>query len=498
MSIVNYQSLLGKLRYIVLVTVMVLGVGVIQAKPKAKQQPLTAEEQMRLDYYLYAALDASERQSHAQAYFLLEYCYQIDSLNPTVCSMLGAYKQSLYGMKYTPQRVISGDPAYHAYTLIRRAYEGSPHDYWYRYAIASYDEGQHRITMDVLKAMEKREPKNTDVLELHERILRIKHQYKQALAIRDKIDKLTGEPTAYSVVTRYEILNEWGREDQAVQVLDDYLKRNPNDGRMRAMRADIELTRAYKRDDKQAGKRLLDEQIDNPEVPLQAKMKKINQYTEWLGYDMQAQRSILDRLLKQYPKDSDLRERISDFMRDDTTTTDEQFRQFIEESYALLPDNPKWGYMKALLCYRDNDLDSMLIVLENAVAHATEPTTRLPLLILYGDMLGQKGDYPRAFAAYDEVLQLQPEHLGTLNNYAWSLAISGGDLKKAEKMSQRTIQKEGNNPTFLDTYAWILHLQGQDTLALFYIRKALEYAGEEKDSTLYEHYREIKMKAEGL
>ena len=54
------------------------------------------------------------------------------------------------------------------------------------------------------------------------------------------------------------------------------------------------------------------------------------------------------------PANSELREQVVDLMRDDSTTTDEEYRQFIADSYALLPDDPKWGYFKALLCYREN------------------------------------------------------------------------------------------------------------------------------------------------
>ena len=71
---------------------------------------------MRLDYYLYAALQASESNEHAKAFFLLELCNEIDPDNPTVCSMRGAYMQSLYDKKT-------------ALPLLRKAYEGSPDDY---------------------------------------------------------------------------------------------------------------------------------------------------------------------------------------------------------------------------------------------------------------------------------------------------------------------------------------------------------------------------------
>ena len=94
-------------------------------------------------------------------------------------------------------------------------------------------------------------------------------------------------------------------------------------------------------------------------------------------------------------------------------------------------------------------------------------------------------------ATYRQILRLDPNHLSALNNYAYLLAIHGGDLRLAESMSQRTIQAQPDNATFLDTYAWILHLQGQDYLAAFYIQKALRNAAEEEKEEIVKHYKII-------
>lgn len=483
-----------------------------KAKSKPQVAVITVEEQMRMDYYLYAALNASEHNNHPQAFFLLELCYQIDSLNPTVCSMRGSYILSLYGKDK-------------ALPLLRRAYEGSPRDYWYRYAVTAYEAGKRNEAMKVIKTMEKAQPKDQDILELHEHILRHEHKYKQALSIRDKIDKLTGEPTIYSVITRYELLNESGAGDKALRVIDDYLERNPNDGRMRSMRADIDLKAARDKGDVQNGQRLFAQQMQSDDVTLRNKLKLLQANCGWLGYDADEQKRWLIELREQYPyeqeiyqalldheqkqghtsaaleigrtmltmnpTDRNLREKIADLMRDDEKVTEEEVGLFIDESYDVLPDDPKWGYFKALRCWQRQDIDSVIIVLERAIRNADDKLMRVELLELYGDAQGHQQNYAKAFEAYEEVLKVVPSHIGVLNNYAWTLAISGGDLRKAEMMSQQTIQKEANNPTYLDTYAWILHLQGQDTLALFYIKKALENSTN-KDSTIVEHYTIIQ------
>ena len=110
----------------------------------------------------------------------------------------------------------------------------------------------------------------------------------------------------------------------------------------------------------------------------------------------------------------------------------------------------------------------------------TDPTN-MRFLLFRLEIMEQTGAKPKElYALYERVLELDPYNLMILNNYAYHLATHGGDLTKAEKMSAITIQERPSNPTFLDTYGWILHLQGQDQLALFYLNKALWNIGDDE------------------
>ena len=71
--------------------------------------------------------------------------------------------------------------------------------------------------------------------------------------------------------------------------------------------------------------------------------------------------------------------------------------------------------------------------------------------------------------------------------------MPGGDLNKAERMSAITIREEPNNPTCLDTYGWIMHLQGQDELARFYLNKALQNAStDENKNEIIKHLEALR------
>lgn len=96
--------------------------------------------------------------------------------------------------------------------------------------------------------------------------------------------------------------------------------------------------------------------------------------------------------------------------------------------------------------------------------------------------------------AYEAALKFDSRNLGLLNNLAWCLCISGGDLTRAEQLSRYTILHETTNPIYLDTYAWILYKMGDCEGALFYIQRAIQNTTEDTKKEVTTHYKEIKRK----
>ncbi len=103
----------------------------------------------------------------------------------------------------------------------------------------------------------------------------------------------------------------------------------------------------------------------------------------------------------------------------------------------------------------------------------------------------------KTFTAYDNALLFNPDNPGALNNYAYFLAESNGDLDKAYEMSRKAIALNGSS-TNLDTYAWILFRRGEYKEAKDYQAAAIEKAAEEEteggegpSAELYSHYGDI-------
>lgn len=98
--------------------------------------------------------------------------------------------------------------------------------------------------------------------------------------------------------------------------------------------------------------------------------------------------------------------------------------------------------------------------------------------------------------AYTAMLRFEPRNWMLMNNLAWHLCISGGDLKQAEWLSRQTIMAEPSNPIYLDTYAWILYHLGDYQNAFVYIRSALEKTTDELQKEITTHYKAILKKLE--
>lgn len=91
-----------------------------------------------------------------------------------------------------------------------------------------------------------------------------------------------------------------------------------------------------------------------------------------------------------------------------------------------------------------------------------------------GDVLWAAEEKDSAYAAYDRALVYNPDNAGVLNNIAYFMAVDGVNLDKAEKYVTRALHFDPNNPTYIDTYAWVLFKQKDYQAARRQIDKALD------------------------
>lgn len=91
-----------------------------------------------------------------------------------------------------------------------------------------------------------------------------------------------------------------------------------------------------------------------------------------------------------------------------------------------------------------------------------------------GDTYHALGEHTKSDGEYKLCLELNPDNVYVLNNYAYYLSQRKENLQKAESMSARTVKLEPKQATFLDTYGWIKFQMGKYEEALKYLLQAVE------------------------
>jgi tetratricopeptide (TPR) repeat protein len=111
---------------------------------------------------------------------------------------------------------------------------------------------------------------------------------------------------------------------------------------------------------------------------------------------------------------------------------------------------------------------------------------KVQVLSMLGDLKYRMKDADAAYEYFEEALKLNPDEVLILNNYAYFLAEGGQDLKKALKMAEKVMQTEGENSTYIDTYAWVLYKMGKYREAYKVMLRIFEKQ-EERDPEILEH-----------
>jgi tetratricopeptide (TPR) repeat protein len=128
----------------------------------------------------------------------------------------------------------------------------------------------------------------------------------------------------------------------------------------------------------------------------------------------------------------------------------------------------------------DTELKKALILAGN------NTELKVQVLSMIGDLKYRTKDFETAYVYYEEALTLAPHETLVLNNYAYFLAEGNKELDKALKMAEEVMKTDGDNSTYIDTYAWVLHKLGKNKRAYKEMMRIFEKQ-EERDPEILEH-----------
>ena len=112
---------------------------------------------------------------------------------------------------------------------------------------------------------------------------------------------------------------------------------------------------------------------------------------------------------------------------------------------------------------------------------------------LLGDAYNGTGNHRMSDQAYEEVLKGQPDNAHVLNNYSYYLSLRKENLSRAREMGKRLVDQHPDDPTYLDTYAWVLYTAKDYAAAQKLLEKAVKISAErnKENGTIVEHYGDV-------
>ena len=162
-----------------------------------------------------------------------------------------------------------------------------------------------------------------------------------------------------------------------------------------------------------------------------------------------------------------------------------------KEAIGFFPNHAAIYALNAVAALQLDKYQEALGVLEEGEAYVLDNRSlKIQFEIYKAEANYKLNRVEQAFNAFEEVIKLDPDNFMAMNNYAYYLSVRGESLEKAERLSNRVVQANPNNPTYLDTHAWVLFKRKNYSLAKFYIETALENGGDQ-NGVLLEHYGDI-------
>lgn len=328
-----------------------------------------------------------------------------------------------------------------------------------------------------------------------------------------------------------EFLSRQNQRPRAIEVLQNHIAQHPESGSAKMLLAGI-----YRDNGQEKEARILVlGSIENPELEIGSKVLMIATYLNQFSQEKENNsndaelqlflESALNKLMEQHPADPNVYILSGDFMlslgkdreagqnyfkaiKNGSTSFDawqnllvleskqNQFDSLINHSemgLELFPNQALIYYFNGYGHFRKKHYKEAAIALEQAKKLSVSNLKTISEINgMLGDAYNGSKEYAKSDQVYDEALAYNPNDEIVLNNYSYYLALRKESLDKAERMSTLLVKNNPNNPTYLDTHAWVLFTREKYKEARKTIEKAIAIGG--NSAVYFEHYGDILFK----
>ena len=517
------------------------------ADASLKAELLSLDEQRKFDYYFYNAMNAKSIDQYGATYDYLRYCMKIDSTNANVLFELGNFfnsiqnKEEAYGYY---DKAVNYDSDNFYYNMALAASLAERQDYkkaaviyqkliglnsskieLYMYLSEVYRlDGDLTNSLQALNDLERTMGMNEKITIQKFKLYSALNDKKKAYAeVQKYIDKYPKEIRYYILLGNLYLQD--GKTKEAYAALTRAKTIDPEDPYLITSMANYYQTI----DDQPKAEAELRIALFSSKTDIDTKIGILSQYIGILQQnkqDLAPANTLLDSLMVKFPQEAKFNLLYGNLLmvQDKKKEANFQYRVYAESD----PTNPV-GWEQLLQSTDVDSIDALIDVCKAAIVYLPEEALFYFYLSvgeyqkkeykqalqtldrgigfaennprLLSEFYGQKGSLyyelkqqDSAFAEFDKALKYNPQNLGVLNNYSYYLSLTHKNLDRAESMSSITIKAEPSNPTYLDTYGWILFMQGAYTTAKIYLENAVKYSEEkekEVSAEVLEHYGDV-------
>lgn len=163
--------------------------------------------------------------------------------------------------------------------------------------------------------------------------------------------------------------------------------------------------------------------------------------------------------------------------------------KYSQQALKVYPNQAILHYLYGIGLSNNKEFKKAANALQRAIDLQPEDNKALlaDMYSMLADAYYNDKDYEQSDENFEKALSLNKDNSSVLNNYSYYLSVRGVRLDDAERMSKRSLELSPDQPTFLDTYGWIMYKQGKYKEAIEYIKKAIDADPANADATLWEH-----------
>lgn len=522
--------------------VLFSGIWAISLNAQPKPAKLTEQERIKFDAAYINAVKEKILSNNDDALKLLQYCYSVDPSNAAVHFTMAEVfftKRDFNAAEFHSKKSVELDAnnfwykELYADILIAQKKNKEAAEVVLQIAKNKNDittmmqasylfalGGNTSMAIKVLDEVEKSNGLNEDVVLRKEQLYLMQNKFKKAVA---EIKKLIA---AYPTQTRYQgMLGELymanGKTKEGLAIYQNILKVEPDNGLACFALADYEYSiKAY-----QNWFNYLKCGMKSTAVDGKAKVRVLSSFVGGTEFDNQLERSFE---LAEYYQQADPSDATAYLVIGDLYQQRKQFdsaHSCYRKAIAIMPEN-LIGWQQIIFSGSQLNSDSILYkdakealrwfpaeapfyVYAAIAASGLQQFDEVISLCLSGlnyttpadDALFNQFQYSLADAyhklnkhlesdsVFEALLNRNPENALAMNNYAYFLSLRKVNLTRAETLSKKSLELDANNPSFLDTYGWILFTLKRYEEAKSFIEKSL--ALEPDNAEVLEHLGDV-------